>query len=304
MKESQIKLSQFNPFTPPSLKLVQERKIHKLLKGHDKNDSFEASGVVIKGKHFYVVFDNLSQIAKLDPNLPKNSKKNQLVGEKNAETGFESISYNPLQKRFYVLTEALKHKGHYNAKVQSYGPDFDRLESQWLDYNFQSLNKGFEGLAYVSYQKKDFLLALCEGNDCEAGEISQVPGGGRIKVFQRTTKKWKYVASIRLPSSVEFIDYAGMSLKDSRLAVVSQASAQMWVGTLDFETWQISEAGKIYEFPRDAEGKEIYCNVEGVAWLNDKQVVTVTDRRKKGKQAKRCDQKDQSIQIFELPSLC
>ncbi len=301
MKHTQKKPGKYTR-TLPSLSLVQERKIHKLLKGYDKKDSFEASGVVVKGKHFYVVFDNLSQIAKLKHDLPKNSKKNQLLGEKSAETGFEGITYNPQQKRFYVVTEALANDGCYNAKVQTYNTDFKLQKSDWLGYNFQSLNKGFEGLTYVRYQQEDFLLGLCEGNECEAGKISQVPGGGRIKVFKHTSKKkWKYVASIKLPNLVKFVDYAGMSLKDSRLAVVSQASAQMWIGTLDIENWQISGAGKIYQFPRNAEGDVIYCNIEGVAWLNDKQFVTVTDRRKKGEQPKRCRKKDQSIQIFDLP---
>ncbi|GEM_PF-3741452 len=38
------------------------------------------------------------------------------------------------------------------------------------------------------------------------------------------------VASVQLPNSVKFIDYAGMNLKDSSLVVVSQESAQIWIG--------------------------------------------------------------------------
>lgn len=300
-----MKINQSKPdYCPsePPLKLVQESKIHKLLKGYNKKDIFEASGVIVKGKHFYVVFDNLSQIAKLKPNLLKNSKQNQLLGEDSADSSFESITYNPRKKRFYVVIEALDHDGCYNAKLQTYSSDFQLQKSEWLGYNFQSLNKGFEGLTYVRSQKQDFLLALCEGNECEAGKIGEIPGGGRIKVFKRTSKKkWKYVASIKLPESVQFVDYAGMSLKGSRLAVVSQASAQLWIGTLDTKTWQINGVGKLYPFPRNAEGEVIYCNIEGVAWLTDKQIITVTDRIKKGEQPKCCGKKDQSIQIFELP---
>lgn len=302
MKSNQTELDKFSSPNLPSLSLVQESKIHKLLKGYNKKDIFEASGVIVKGKHFYVVFDNLSQIAKLKPEFLKNSKKNKLLGDDNAESGFEGITYNPRKKRFYVVIEALAHEGCYNAKLQTYSTDFQRQKSEWLGYNFQSLNKGFEGLAYVYSQKQDFLLGLCEGNECETGQIGETPGGGRIKVFKRTSKKkWKYVASIKLPESVQFVDYAGMSLKGNHLAVVSQASAQLWIGTLDTKAWQINGEGKLYQFPHNAEGEVIYCNIEGVAWLTDKQLVTVTDRRKKGEQAKCCGQKDQSIQIFELP---
>jgi hypothetical protein len=286
----------------PSLNLLQECNIHKLLKGKGKKDTFEASGVVVKDKHFYVVFDNLSKIAKLKHGFPKNSKENQLLGDdKIAETGFEDITYNPHKKQFYVVVEALPNGNSNNAKLLTYSADFHWQNSHWLNYDFQSLNKGFEGLVYVRYQENDFVLGLCEGNKCQAGKSGKVEGEGRIKVFQHQSKQWKYVASIQLPHSVKFIDYAGMDLKDSRLVVVSQESAQMWIGTLNPENWQIGGAGKIYQFPRNAKGKKIYCNVEGVAWLNDKQLVTVTDRIKKKKQPKRCAKKDQSIQIFELP---
>ena len=287
--------------TSSTLKLLQESKIYKLLNGYNKKDEFEASGVVVKGKHFYVVFDNLSQIAKFRHNLPKNSKKNQLLGSKNSEVGFEGITYNPLQQQFYVVIESVENGEHYNAKLHTYNADLALQNSHWLGYNFQSSNKGFEGLLYVHSQNQDFVLGLCEGNDCQAGKASQVTGNGRIKVFKRKSKQSEYAPSIQLPLMVKFVDYAGMDLKNSRLAVVSQESSQMWIGTLDIENWQISGAGKIYQFPRNKKGKVVYCNVEGITWLNETQLVTVTDKMKNKEQPKRCAEKDQSIQIFELP---
>ncbi|RKZ35724.1 MAG: hypothetical protein DRQ49_18950 [Gammaproteobacteria bacterium] len=173
-----------------SLNLVQESKIHKLLKGYGKKDTFEASGVIVKGKHFYVVFDNLSKIAKLQQGLPKNSQKNQLLGDKIADISFEGITYNPHKKQFYVVIEALVNGNYNNAKLQTYSTDFHLQSSDWLDYNFQSSNKGFEGLIYVRYQGKDFVLGLCEGNKCKAGKSSK--GKGRIQVYQQQSKKWKY----------------------------------------------------------------------------------------------------------------
>jgi len=58
----------------------------------------------------------------------------------------------------------------------------------------------------------------------------------------------------------------------------------------------------VYDFPRDDEGKIIYCNVEGVDFFNDDLVVVVSDRMKgHGKQPMECLDRDQSIHIFSLP---
>ncbi len=58
-----------------------------------------------------------------------------------------------------------------------------------------------------------------------------------------------------------------------------------------------------YEFPTNERGKIIYCNVEGVCWLNSNRIVVVSDKYKTQEQPKRCQQKDQSIHIFQIPNL-
>ena len=59
--------------------------------------------------------------------------------------------------------------------------------------------------------------------------------------------------------------------------------------------------GRSYTFPTNARGQTIYCNVEGVAWLSERQVVVVSDRAKPDEQSKKCRHKDQSIHVFNLP---
>jgi len=44
----------------------------------------------------------------------------------------------------------------------------------------------------------------------------------------------------------------------------------------------------------------MYCNMEGVAWLGNGQLVVVSDKVKPD-QPGRCSRKDQSIHIFKLP---
>jgi hypothetical protein len=48
--------------------------------------------------------------------------------------------------------------------------------------------------------------------------------------------------------------------------------------------------------------EKVYCNIEGVEWLNDEMIVAVSDKMKgKGKQDFVCFDKDQSVHVFVLP---
>jgi hypothetical protein len=58
----------------------------------------------------------------------------------------------------------------------------------------------------------------------------------------------------------------------------------------------------VLNFPRDDDCNVQYCNVEGVHWLNDDLLVTVSDQMKDGgEQNFRCLTKDQSIHVFAIP---
>lgn len=58
----------------------------------------------------------------------------------------------------------------------------------------------------------------------------------------------------------------------------------------------------MYNFPRNSECKMIYCNIEGIHWIGEDQLVAVSDKMKnKGKQDFRCFDKDQSIHVFAMP---
>ena len=57
-----------------------------------------------------------------------------------------------------------------------------------------------------------------------------------------------------------------------------------------------------FRFPTDAHGDAVYCNVEGVSWLSDDDVVVVSDKAKPGKHADRCRAKEQSVHVFAIPA--
>lgn len=117
---------------------------------------------------------------------------------------------------------------------------------------------------------------------------------------------------VDLPSEVQFTDYSAVQFRQRNrvgdfgnfdVVVVSQASAAIWQGTAQ---WTQMEGltfgnGSIYQFPKTNDCDTQFCNVEGVAMLNDDEFVMVSDKVKKdGDQPFVCGAKDQSIHIFKV----
>jgi len=275
------------------LKLVREEKLYKLLPGRKKKSPLEASGVAVVDGYAYVIFDSLNLVGMVDPTLKKNPA-NRLIGCLSPGTGFEDITYDARAQRFYLIIEAEEDTdGKFRSFILEYDKDFRFQRATRLSTIFESQNKGFEGVAHLWRGDKEYLLAMCEGNLCTAA----TEGGGRIQVFERTQEEnWKWSKEVALPASAEFEDYAGVKFHGSRMAVVSQASARVWIGEIDETAHAFVDDGITYKFP----GKG-YCNVEGVAWLSDDHLVMVSDRMKARKQPMRCEDKDQSIHVFRIP---
>ena len=282
-----------------TLELVEEKKISDLLTEDNIPEKLEASGVFFLNDYFYVIFDNLRQVAKIKKDL-NNTDENCLISveREKIEDGFEDITYNSSNPKFYLVIEALEQKKDiYKAQIEEYDRNFNFVSSNWVDFTFESENKGFEGLECVEKNGQEYLLALCEGNKCKGGKKGREPGGGRIQVLQKKEKFWEKIETIKLTKSVQFEDYSAISLENNRLAVISQASAKLWIGTFQNDKWDFVDEGVVYTFPTNEEGEIIYCNVEGVCWLAPNQIVVVSDKYKTKKQPKRCQSKDQSIHI-------
>ena len=289
--------------TTQLLDLVAEEKIGNLFTRNNIPGRLEASGVFFLEGCFYVIFDNLRQIAKIGKNLA-NIQDNGFIAVKQDKAAFEDITYNHSRQKFYLVVESLEKKPCiYQARIEEYDRNFNFLASKWVDFIFESENKGFEGLECVERNGKEYLLAMCEGNKCKAGKKGRKPGGGRIIVLRKKEKYWQKIQTIKLPKSVQFEDYSAISLKHNRLAVISQASAKLWIGTFQNDDWKFVDEGIVYEFPTNDKGKKNYCNVEGICWLNPNRIVVVSDKYKTQEQPKRCQQKDQSIHIFQIPNL-
>ncbi|MGI9500313.1 MAG: hypothetical protein ACR2P3_09755 [Geminicoccaceae bacterium] len=295
------------------LVLIKESKVTALMEGSRDDDKLEASGVYAFGGHYYVVFDNEEVIAVIDDkswsaNGPGRISSNRFVG--GAEKS-EGVTLAPDGQRWVLVEEERLRSGDdkpsiRNGRVYEYllssGSDvLERVNRSWLPFNFKRRNKGFEGVSLVRHGGEEYLLALCEGNDCAGKSRGRRPGNGRIKVFIRDDDEFDYAASIDLPRSLPFIDFSGMDVRDGILALVSQESSALWVGKLDPEHWRVRDGGKVYTFPRERDGAVSYCNVEGVSWVDEKTLVVVSDARKVSEQPPSCAAKEQSIHVFRIP---
>jgi hypothetical protein len=284
------------------LELVKEAKIFDIVEG-SLNPRLEASGVLAKDGLFYVIFDNLPHVACIGPELSRAARDNHMIiQEKGYRRGFEDIAYDPWPGRFYILIESLpRGRAKFMAAVQEYDATFGYIDSAWLDFPLDRPNKGLEGLTCVRREEQTYLLGLCEGNRCKGGAEGRIPGGGRIQVFQRGRRNWDRVGKIRLPETVLFEDYSGIAVTGDRIAVISQVSSALWLGSLAPSGWQITGAGTSYALPRASDGSIAYGTIEGVSWIAPDQVVMVSDKAKP-EQDRRCRAKDQSIHIFRIPS--
>jgi hypothetical protein len=284
-------------------------------------EKFEASGVVKRNDDILVVFDSCMQIAQLTIDGP--ATKPVFSGsawiiptltDVDGVKGFEGITRNRMlgDDKLYMVVESLertneKGKKFYNGKVVTLNQSYSGA-GEWLDYGLPSSNKGFEGVAVITSpsKKKPRLFALCEGNRCRTGKAGKKPGEGRIRVFKPGNGKWIHLGKISLPDRVKFIDYSDLDIvintkgTEAVVAVLSQASQQLWVGSLDLHSFEWQGKGKVYNFPSKSKGG--FCNVEGVSWLDDKcnKIIVVSDR-KKSDQPEDCKYYDQSIHLFELP---
>ena len=196
----------------PEMKLLKQRKLAELIKPPKGSDVLEASGVVAKGGDYYVIFDNVRRVARIDRGLSPVSKRHAWLGPRLSGDGYEDIAYSAHLKRFYLLVEAEKHMdGTYKGLIDECD-EAGRLKGRrWIDFTLPTRNTGFEGLSAVRVKHVTYLLALCEGNRCKAGRTGRKGGGGRIQVLARKKAMWVPVAQIKLPRSVDFEDYSAVA---------------------------------------------------------------------------------------------
>jgi hypothetical protein len=188
------------------------------------------------------------------------------------------------------------------------------------EFEFEGDSKGFEGATAIHDLEGGLvILGLCEGNYCSESHKHDT-GNGRLVVMRKETEadgtcEWKTVRQIKIPKSADFRDYSAMTISTTgRVAISSQEESQLWVGQLlgqntaglwDVDALKFEEKSKLYDFPKNDNCETIFCNIEGVHWLNpphNDMIMAVSDKMKsKGKQSFTCFEHDQSVHVFMLP---
>jgi hypothetical protein len=182
-------------------------------------------------------------------------------------------------------------------------------------------NKGVEGIEYLEDTKgKGYLLAACEGNWCEGGRRGRDRGNGKVAVLEfvpgtpEEPCSWQVVKTLDIPPAAAFLDYSDLAFADpgfrgedrsegkGAVAVLSQEDAALWVGQFDYNKMEFDPevAGAAFVLPKDGACRSIWCNAEGLAWLDKTRLAVATDRAK-ASQSYVCTSKDEALGTFALP---
>ncbi len=286
--------------SPTDLRVLREATLAHVLAGAAGGSRFEASGVLAAGGCLWVAFDNLPDLARISLDWTVPDAAAGMIRQPGGPTGFEDLAADPDGERYFGVLEGVdRGDGHRYSQIVVFDHRWREVDRQWTDIRLIEPNKGLEGLAAVRRHGRLHLLGLAEGPvDVAATRTPGVPG--RLHVLVEVDGQWRTRHTVALPESVRFGDYSAVALDGSRLAVLSQESSALWVGSLHPDRWRVLDDGRTYRFPRSAQGRICYGTVEGAAWLDDRRLVVVSDRAKHGA-PQRIRDKDQSIHVVELP---
>jgi hypothetical protein len=315
-------------YSKHTLKRAYELPFAALFRDHKSQRKYEASSVIVVDGSAYAVCDSSWAISKFDVHLTPFSSENIQVGRvdrENDDSGYEALFQE--EGIFYVVRESIQHDDEkYHAVIEELDleeSDYSIVNQCSTEYTFEGDSKGFEGAITIrDLNNEMIILGLCEGNHCSETHKNE-SGNGRLIAMRKTVDNrpngkshctWTTIRMINIPSSANFKDYSGMTMNDSgKVGISSQENSQFWVGQLlgkdnNSGRWDINEVefdmsiGKVYDFPKNDNCETIYCNIEGVHWLNDDMIIAVSDKMKgRGKQDFICHDKDQSVHVFVLP---
>jgi len=277
----------------------------------------------------YAVMDNSWSLYRFNVDLERRNEQNERYGDPEREAGNES-GYEALfhyGETYYIVRESVLHDElqSYHAIIEEIDLHRHRDVSEQFtinrkcrtEFQFEGDSKGFEGVwAIHDIEGEFYLLALCEGNRCREKEHTS-RGNGRIVVMKLnetdTSCVWNTVKILEVPHDAYFADYSAMAIReDGYVAITSQEDSMLWIGRLfgkNPETghWNVSElafdqVGEMFSFPKNENCETIYCNIEGIHWLDDGTLIAVSDKTHgEGDEDFRCYSKDQSVHVFALP---
>lgn len=322
-------------YSSHTAKTAYEMPFAALFKDTRGEKKFEASSIFNLNGTYYAVCDNSWAISKFESDLAPFSDTNVMIGEPNREaedSGYEAIFI--LQNTVYVVRESVKHPNGvvtsnstlpssstlnnmtYHAIIEEleiHGNEYDIINQCSCEYEFEGDSKGFEGaFGLEGVDGELYVLGLCEGNYCSESRKGE-KGNGKIVLMKKKDCLWQTLRVIDVPSTAYFTDYSDISIRpNGKVAITTQEDSAVWIGQLtgiqdgkllNPDTVSFDEnVHEVYYFPKSNTCQTIYCNVEGITFINDDMLMAVSDQMKKGgKQPYWCLEKDQSIHAFVLP---
>ena len=273
---------------------IREIKIRSLMPAINSS-KIEASGVYYNNGNYYIIFDNLHKIAIIKQDFSI-INSNQWLGKERAKrkSGFEGITYNPLTNKYLVVQESEKFQNKIIPVIHEFTHDFETSDSYDIDFLLKNENKGAEGITFFKIKNESYILLLFEKPNTLNQSTNEV---GNILVLKKKNGYYEEFAYLSLPKNVNFDDFSDIAWNGSKIAVLSQESSSLWVGELTEElTWK--NAGNTYYFPK-REGEYLYCNLEGISWINETTIVLVSDTSKK-KQPSICKEKSEMIHLWKI----
>lgn len=321
-------------FRKQTLKALKDDSFMVLFEDTKGQKKFEASDVITVGGHYYSICDSNWAIEKISYPMTPFSADNKQIGNPNREaedSGYEGIFHH--DGTFFVVRESVElkvagEKGFHavveEIEINADESDYDVTLACPTEQEFEGDSKGFEGATGLTDKDGNlYMLGLCEGNFCREGNAGKDRGHGRVVLMKKVLGEfsgghkcqWKTVRTMTIPESAFFQDYSALAVEQStgRVAITSQENSQVWIshlthfedGHFDPELSEFTDVkAKVFDFPRDTNCEVVYCNIEGIHFHPDNKniLIAVSDKMKSGgKQSFRCQEKDQSIHLFNLP---
>ena len=203
--------------------------------------------------------------------------------------------------------------------------NYKKVRECRCEFAFEGESKGFEGaVGFPDAGGELHILALCEGNHCSNDKkIKKDVGNGRVVIMKKKKTAidddeeereciWETVKIVKIPKSAAFLDYSAIDITSTgKVVISSQEESAVWLGhasgivdgVIDPVTFEFVDSNtKSLSFPKDSGCHTVYCNIEGIHFIDDQMLMAVSDKMKSGgKQDYRCQEKDQSIHTFVIP---
>ena len=188
--------------------------------------------------------------------------------------------------------------------------DYQIKEQCRCEFEFEGDSKGFEGaFGMPGLDGEFYIVGLCEGNHCSESRKGD-KGHGQMVLMKKNKMNesvvngtssvdssclWETVKMIDIPKTANFIDYSDIEVTPSgKVAITSQENSAFWLGqmigieggVLDPDKIAFNETSyKVFDFPKSNQCQTVYCNIEGITFINDEMIMAVSDKmKKKGKQ--------------------